>query len=172
MKKHITIIALALFSLATVFSGCKKDNNNDQPEQKQKYNVSYELDNVCEVVNPFNEDTIVFSMSPCFKANISYVEASGNTTKLTDVTLPWKKEIIVEAPFNASVQVELTFKEEELPDSVTVVKSGRLGIKKTEASSYYYNEDKRGNTFLKNKFLEHIVSQPIFLKYGFQQSIN
>ena len=171
MKKHITIIALAMLSLATVFSGCKK--SDDDKTESKKYNVRYELDSECKTVHPLTGDTIVFTLSTCFKANITYTDADGKAIELKDITLPWQKEIIVEAPFDASMQAELTFKEEELPDTLTVVKSGRIGFKKAEDSSFAY-EDGHGNygvTWQKDKFLNRIQENPNYLKFDYQHSL-
>ena len=174
MKKHIAIIALAMISLATVFSGCNKSDDKTEPTESKKYNVRYELDNESKTVHPLTGDTIVLTLSPCFKANVTYTDADGKTIELKDITLPWQKEITVEAPFDASLQVELTFgNEEDLPEEITVVKSGRIAYKKAQGSSFAYENGhgNYGSTWQKDKFLEKIARQPDYLKFDFQITI-
>lgn len=167
MKKHITIIALALISLATVFSGCKKDEP-DQPETKEKYTVRYELD------NEFDLGVSQATLSPCFKANISYKDVDGSTVELKDIILPWQKDITVEAPFDASVQAELTFNENELPESVVLVESGRIKVKKDKEGEEFFvpfGFGNGGSSMQKAIFIQCVQEQPDYLKFGGQHLI-
>ena len=166
MKKHITIIALALISLATVFSGCNKSDDNKT--ESKKYTVRYELDNKVDV------GTAQATLSPCFKANITYKDADGKTVELKDITLPWQKDITVEAPFDASVQAELTFNENELPESVVLVESGRIKVKKDKEGEEFFvpfGFGNNGSTMQKAIFLQRVQEQPDYLKFGGQHTI-
>lgn len=118
MKKHITTIALAMIAIAAAFTGCKKDNNNngnnDEPVvEKKEYKIHY------AVLKQYPKADSIIEFTPCFKANITYVEANGDTTKLTDVTLPWEKEITVEGPFKAYIKGNEYYDQSELPETVT-----------------------------------------------------
>ena len=172
MKKHITIIALAMLSLATAFSGCNK--SDDDKTESKKYNVRYELDNTAKSINPSTFEPVVYTLSPCFKANVTYTDADGKTVELKDITLPWQKEIIVEAPFDASVQAELTFNENELPESIVLVKSGRIEVKKDNEGEEFFVPFGFGDgasTMQKAKFLQNVQERPDYLKFGGQHSI-
>ena len=117
MKKHITIVALALIAFVIAFIGCKNDNNNngnnDEPVvEKKEFNIHY------AVLTQYPKADSIIEFTPCFKANITYVEANGDTTKLTDVTLPWEKEITVEGPFKAYIKGNKYYDQSELPETV------------------------------------------------------
>ncbi len=116
MKKHITIIAMALLSLAVVV-GCKKNNEHqDDPEPvvvKNEYKVHYAI----ETQETTADSTVAFT--PCFKANVTYLEANGDTVKLTNVSLPWSKDITVTAPFTAYINGNEFYDQSELPDIVS-----------------------------------------------------
>ena len=119
MKKHITIIALAMIAIAAAFTGCKKNENNnngnnDEPVvEKKEYKIHYAVD------TQYPKADSIIEFTPCFKANITYLEANGDTTKLTDVTLPWEKEITVEGPFKAYIKGNEYYDQSELPETVT-----------------------------------------------------
>lgn len=167
MKKHITIIALALISLATVFSSCKKDNNNNNNQPKQKYNVRYELNNVQEFTNPLTGEVTTYTLSPCFKASFSYTDANGQMEEMTNVTLPWSTEIIVEKPFTAKMAGSIVYEESELPeDDLTfgTLYSIRYKPVGTEVYSGGYN----GSTATtdKERFLQFMESHPDHLKFS------
>ena len=172
MKKHITIIALVMLSLATVFSGCKKDKDNQgQSETAKKYIVTYQLDNEDETMNPSTLEPIVFTLSPCFKANFTYVDANGQTVEMKDVVLPWKQEITVTAPFNAKMEGALTYNESELPDQVTYGVRGGISYKRIDGGGI--NLDVSGGFYSDSKesFIQHIASSPKRLKIDFSKSI-
>lgn len=117
MKKHVTIIAMALLSLAAVV-GCKKNNEHqDDPEPPVVVKNEYIIHYAIETQETKVDSTIVFT--PCFKANVTYLEANGDTVKLTDVSLPWSKDITVTAPFSAYIKGNEFYDQSELPDDVT-----------------------------------------------------
>ena len=165
MKKHITIIALALISLATVFSGCKKDEP-DQPETKEKYVVRYELSNIQQEVNPLTGDTITFTISPCFKANFTYTDANGQTKEMTNVALPWSEEITVEAPFNAKLEGSLNYEVSELPEEVTFGTIYGILYKPVEAEVFSGILSGRAGTTDKETFIQHMETHPDRLKFS------
>ena len=171
MKKHITIIALALISLATVFSGCKKDNNNDQPEQKQKYTVRYELNNVQEFTNPLTGEVTTFTISPCFKANFSYTDADGQMKEVTDVALPWSTEIVVEKPFTAKMEGSIDYEVSELPDEVTYGTLYGILYKPVEAQVFSGEILGQAGTTDKERFILYMGTHPDRLKFSQEFSI-
>ncbi len=171
MKKQITLIALALISLATVFSGCKKDNNNDQPEQKQKYSVRYELNNVQEFTNPLTGEVTTFTISPCFKANFSYTDADGQMKEMTNVALPWSTEIVVEKPFTAKMEGSIDYEESELPDEVTYGTLYGVRYKLVGSDLYSGAVDGSAATTDKERFLQFMESHPDRLKFSKEMNI-
>lgn len=174
MKKHITIIALALISLATVFSSCKKDNNNNNNnnnQPKQKYNVRYELNNVQEFTNPLTGEVTTYTLSPCFKASFSYTDANGQAKEITNVALPWSEEITVEAPFTAKIEGSLNYEESELPEEVTFGTIYGVLYKPVEAQVFSGETSGQAGTTDKERFLQLMESHPDHLKFSEEKNI-
>lgn len=170
MKRHITIIALAMLSLATTFSSCKKDNNQDQPEAK-KYIITYQLDNEFETINPSTFEPYVFTISPCFKANFTYLDANGQPVEMKDVELPWKTEITVTAPFTAKMEGALTYDESELPEEVTYGVRGGISYKRTDGSAFNIDVNGGLSQNSKERFLEIMGNHPERLKIDFTRKL-
>ncbi len=170
MKRHITIIALVMLSLAMTFSGCKKDNNEEQPEAK-KYIITYQLDNKFETINPSTLEPYVFTLSPCFKANFTYVDANGKSVEMKNVELPWKTEITVTAPFAAKMEGALTYNESELPEQVTYGVRGGISYKRTDGSAITADINGGFSQNPKEKFLEAIGNRPERLKIDFTKNL-
>lgn len=170
MKKHITIIALALILLATVFSGCKKDES-EKPETKEKYVVRYELSNIQQEVNPLTGDTITFTISPCFKANFTYTDGNGQAKEMKNVALPWSEEITVESPFTAKIEGSLNYEESELPEEVTFGTIYAILYKPVEAQVFSGEMSGQAGTTDKERFLQFMESHPDRLKFNKEFSI-
>ena len=105
-----------MFLLATLliggmmFTGCKKDttptptpSTPDTPSTPTTRKVVYTLDKTVIVA------LSSYQISPCFHYNFSYKDADGTMVEVNDPTLPWTKEINVNAPFEAkrSIYVNL-----------------------------------------------------------------
>ena len=166
MKKHISIIALALISLATVFSGCKKDEPEQPVVTKKKYVVRYELSNIQQMVHPLTGDTITFTISPCFKANFTYTDANGQTKEMTNVALPWSEEITVEAPFNAKIEGSLNYEVSELPEEVTFGTVYGIFYKRVEEQVFSGSFSGSAGTTDKERFIQHMETHPDRLKFS------
>lgn len=169
MKKHITIVVLALISLATVFSGCKKDN--DESDSKQKYIVRYELSNVQQEVYPLTGDTITFTISPCFKANFTYTDANGQAKEMTNVALPWSEEITLEASFTAKIEGSLNYEESELPEEVTFGAIYAILYKPIEAQVFSGEMSGQAGTTDKERFIQLMEAHPDRLNFSKEYSI-
>ena len=154
MKKHFTIIALALFTIAATFCGCKKDNDNngqqgggdDTPVESTTYVVKYVI----------SDKATLYTMSPCFKANFTYINEKGETVEESNITLPWETEIIVKAPFTAQIAGTLTYKEEELPETVYFGCCPSIMYKLTTAETFSTTGFGVIAKTTKQKFIENI----------------
>ena len=182
MKKHITIIALAMLSLATLFSGCKKDKDKpNQPEIKEKYVIRYEVKNE-RTFHGGDGSIFTYTLSPIFKVdNITYTDENGNSIEVKDVTLPWEKEITIESPFDASVGAELTFNPDDYLEEVNVVKYARIGVKKVGEDEFDFHEDDyfpfyeeyygSAITLPWERFMKRINENPDYLKFRSKATI-
>ena len=110
-NKHFLIIALFAI-IAMIFTGCKKNKDNDPapaptPDPGPTTTTVY-----YHVGNTYLGDT----GDPCFHFTFSYTEADGSTVTIEDATLPWYKTITVEAPFEATLEGNIYYNEDDMPD--------------------------------------------------------
>ena len=95
-----------------MLAGCKKDkqqSNEPEPTKPTTYTVSYKVLDV---------DLVGDTLSDCFKIDVTYTNAKGESVNLTDQKLPWIMSFEVENPFHAEMTGKFTYKEEELPEKV------------------------------------------------------
>jgi hypothetical protein len=107
----------------------------------------------------FNSETV--QISPGFRYNIKYVDATSKTVEVNDVTAPWTlPSFEVKPPFTARIEGTIVFNENELPDgpisfgaapNICVLKDGNQVI---------YDNDVTGHFTTKEKFLEYAASHP------------
>ena len=108
-----------LFMVSMMITGCDRDNPTPTPTPDptpDTHTVVYRIDNQ---VNGL-------TLSPCFKMNVTYTDASGHQVTENSVTLPWSKSVEIKLPFHAEMAGTLTYNEADLPD--TVVFGLRRGI--------------------------------------------
>ena len=102
-------------------------------------------------------------LSDCFKLNVTYTNAKGESVTETGVTLPWEKTIEVTSPFKAKMQGELVYNVDELPEKVTFGKCYGIGYYNNsslviEMVGAFSVDDKEG-------FLELLQHNPDRLKF-------
>lgn len=111
MKKLAFLIS-TLFVVALVGTGCNRDEPTPEPTPtSDTYTVVYKASNKLMFVTS--------TLSPCFKMNVTYTDANGQQVAENNVTLPWTKTVEIKRPFHAKFTGQLTYNEEELPETVT-----------------------------------------------------
>ena len=159
--KKVTFLFAALLIGGLLFTGCKKDPQPtptpDTPTTTTK--VVYKVDNT--IPN--------FTTSDCFKYTLTYVGADGNTVTVNDVSLPWTSpEITVKTlPFNAKIEGEAKFKEEELPDQVFFGEVPTIYVD----GSPIANGTEGIRTHSKAIFLDLLSKNPDMLKFSLSTTV-
>ena len=147
-----------MFLLATLLiggmmlTGCKKNPDNPTPTSKT-YKVVYMVANT--YVNTNGEE---ITMSPCFKLDVTYIGADGQSVTETNCTLPWEKTIEITRPFHAKMEGTFSFNEADLPDPVFYGR--RLGIGGYKDDSIYVSLSGSINPRPKAQFLETVTQDP------------
>lgn len=153
MKKVMFLIATVLIG-GMIFSGCKKDQPTPTPEPTPTTTkVLYKVDNTL--------GNLV--MSDCFKLNVTYTDAKGESVTENGVVLPWEKSVEVTSPFKAKMEGELVYDENDLPDQVVFGK--RYGIGNYSNGSLAIEMVGGFNSAQKENFLNLMQNNPDRLKF-------
>ena len=157
MKKVMFLLA-TLFIGGMMFSGCKKDTPTPTPTPGPTPTPT-----TTTVVYKVEKEFGNRVMSDCFKLNVTYTNAKGESVTETGVTLPWEKTIEVTSPFKAKMQGELVYNVDELPEKVTFGKCYGIGYYNNsslviEMVGAFSVDDKEG-------FLELLQHNPDRLKF-------
>lgn len=133
-----------------MLTGCKPDPDPEDPTTTT-HTVVYKIDD-----HTIFDDLVI---SPCFKVNVTYTDAKGQSVTENNATLPWTKSIEVTLPFHAKMNGTFTFNEADLPDQVIFGKCYGMGI---DGSM-----DLKGNmsSTSKQKFLEYLGEHPDYLSF-------
>lgn len=153
MKKVSFLLATLLIG-GMMFTGCKKTEPTPTPyptPAPANTTVVYKVDNT-------NGNLV---MSDCFKLNVTYTAANGESVTETGVTLPWSKSVEVTTPFKAKMQGEYVYNESELPDQV--VSGKRYGIGAHSMNIEMVGSISSGS---KESFLELMANNPDRLKFS------
>lgn len=150
--KKVTFLLATLIIGGMMFTGCKKADPTPEPEPTPaKHTVVYKIDDHAI----FDDLTI----SPCFKVNVTYTDANGQSVTESNATLPWTKSVEVTLPFHAKMVGTFTFNEADLPDQVIFGKCHGIGIDGSLDLSGNMSSAK------KNKFLEYLEGHPDYLSF-------
>lgn len=153
MKKLSYLFAALLFG-GLIFSGCSKDEEKPTPEPTPtETTIVYLISNVWEGI-----DGVVYTLSPCFHINFTYTDADGKQVEVNDATLPWEKSITVTSPFEAKLEGNFTYNEDELPEEVEFCKNIKINLPNAE--------EHEGTKNTKQKFIELVETHPEKLSFS------
>ncbi len=164
--KKVTFFLATLLIGGMMLTGCKKDPQPtpDTPAQTTK-TVVYTMDNVWK--DGLSSATL--TVSPYFHYTFKYKDANGTMVEVNDPTLPWTKEISVNAPFEAKLEGTVTYNENELPEEGLIV-FGTLGSIKSGADKTI--PQNAGQFHARQQFLDFISTHADRLNYSFTLSVN
>lgn len=154
MKKVSFLLATLLIG-GMMFTGCKKDQPTPEPTPTPK---------TITVVYKVDKTDGNLTISDCFKLNVTYTNAKGESVTENGVVLPWEKSIEVTSPFKAKMEGGLVYNEEELPDQVV---SGKLyGIGYYTGGSLSITMGGAISSAKKDNFLQLMDHNPDRLKFS------
>lgn len=159
MKKHlILILTICIGGLMAV--SCNRENGGSGSTTASNPTVQYKM------LDSYKLNGQEVQFTPGFSYNIKYVDATGKTVEVNNVTAPWTLPAFeVKCPFTAKIEGTILFNESDLPDGpitfgaapkICVLKDGKQVIYDDDVTSYF-------NT--KEKFLEYAASHPEKMKF-------
>lgn len=150
MKKVTYLLAILIIGSFMV-TGCKKAEPTPTPEKIEK--IEYKISNTD------GNHTI----SPCFKLDVTYLDANGQSVTETNITLPWSKTFEVSFPFHAKMEGTFSYNEAELPEEIVLGCSRGIGAY-TNGTLHIEMNDKYSSFHSKERFLNTIAEHPELLK--------
>lgn len=148
--KKVTFLLAALLIGGMMLTGCKKDNNSSSDSASKTIKVSYALENT------MTTQGVVSTTDDCFKFDVTYTGADGNSVEVKGVTLPWSIAAFdVKAPFNAKIEAKPVYNEADLPD---VFVYGANAVIYRDGKQEARKDDIYGVT--KTKFLQIVQERP------------
>ena len=157
MKKVMFMFATLLIG-GLMLMGCKKTEPTPTPTPDPEPTPTT-VSVVYQVVGEYQN----LVMSDCFKLNVTYADANGESVTETGVTLPWSKTIEVTAPFKAKMQGEFVYNVDELPEQVVFGK--RYGIGVYENNGFNVSMTGGFSTASKENFIELLEAHPDRLQF-------
>lgn len=125
--KKLTFLLVTLLIGGVMLTGCKKEEEKPTPEPTPtETTIVYSISNTYEGVSS------VDTLSPGLYFTFTYTDADGKEVKVENAELPWKKTITVTSPFEAKLEGEITYKEEELPEKVVLVRNIKINLPNAE----------------------------------------
>ena len=119
-KKSFLFIAL-FATIVMIFTCCKKKDDsaaNSTPEPTHgptTKTLYYTVSNY--------DMTSGHTGSDCFHFTFTYTEEDGSSVTVEDAELPWTKSITVTAPFEAKLEGQISYNEEDMPETVCFCKA-------------------------------------------------
>ena len=157
MKKAMFLLATVLIG-GMMLSGCKKPTPTPEPTPEPEPTPTTTI--VLYKVENTNGNLV---MSDCFKLNVTYTNANGESVTETGVVVPWSKSVDVTLPFHAKMEGELVYNENELPEHVVFGK--RYGIGTYFNGSLSIEMVGGFNSASKENFLNLMQDHPDRLKF-------
>lgn len=159
--KKLAFFMLALTIMGGIFTGCKKDKENNVEPTATEYTVGYVIWGA--------EET---GYSPCFKFNLAYTDANGQTVTKENVSGPWNATITVKAPFTGKIEGSIIFNENELPAEHIVFPNGVAATGYGKGANVGYSSLNIHSSVshvtykTKERFLQIVAENPDLLKFS------
>lgn len=158
--KNLRLLFATLLIGGMMLAGCERQDPEPtptpDPTPTSSY-VTYKVDN--------KQGNLV--LSDCFKLNVTYTDAEGQSVTENGVTVPWTKTIEVTTPFHAEMQGEFVYNEAELPETVVFGKRYGIGISSNGSGSMEMHGTLMSGS--KESFLNLMAEHPDRLQFTYEK---
>lgn len=171
MKRHLFILmAVCLGGLMAI--SCNRENGDDNDGSgtggNKKITIQYQMK------DHFTQNGQQLQISPYFHYNLKYVDATGKTVEVNNVSAPWTLPAFeVKAPFTAKIEGTIVYNESELPETGTIIIGAVPNIHYTEngvVKDRELNDAPVGQFSSKAQFLNFISTHPDRLTFTLEHT--
>jgi hypothetical protein len=171
MKRHLFILmAICLGGLMAI--SCDRENGDDNggsgTSGDKKITIQYQMK------DHFTQNGQQLQISPYFHYNLKYVDATGKTVEVNNVSAPWTLPAFeVKAPFTAKIEGTIVYNESELPETDTIIIGAVPNIHYTEngvVKDCELNDAPVGQFSSKAQFLNFISTHPDRLEFTLEHT--
>ena len=170
MKKFLFILTIVLVG-SLIATSCNRENSENGGSGtggNKKITVQYQMK------DSFTQNGQSLSISPCFHYNLKYVDATGKTVEVNNVSAPWTLPAFeVKAPFTAKIEGTIVYNESELPETGAIVIGAVPNIHYTEngvVKDHGLNNAPVGQFGSKEQFLSFIATHPERLTFTLEHT--
>lgn len=160
--KKLAFIMLAITFVGSILTGCKKSQNNDNPTStSNEYTVGYAI---------WGSEQAAYS--PCFKFNLAYTDANGQTVTKENVSGYWFTAITVKAPFTGKIEGTIIYNEDELPAEHIILPRNVASTGFGQGANVGFSSLNMHMEVLlttyktKERFLQRVAENPDLLKFS------
>ena len=112
------------------------------------------------------------TVSPCFHYNIKYVDATGKTVEVNNISAPWTLPVFdVKSPYTAKVEGTIVYNESDLPEEGPINFGAVPNIHvSANGKTYDYGDPIAGSFSSKQQFLDFIATHLDRLKFKVEKT--
>lgn len=169
MKKLLFILTI-VFVGGLIAASCNRENgeNGGSGTSGKKITVQYQMK------DSFTQNGQSLPITPCFHYNLKYIDATGKTVEVNNVSAPWTLPAFeVKAPFTAKIEGTIVYNESELPETGVIVIGAVPNIHTNEngvSKDYGPENTPTGQFNSKEQFLSFIASHPERLTFTLEHT--
>jgi len=170
MKKLLFILAMVCVG-GMIAVSCNRENGEEGgggTSGNKKIAIQYQMK------DSFMQSGQSYQLNPCFHYNLKYVDATGKTVEVKNVSAPWTLPVFdVKAPFTAKIEGTIVYNEADIPETGVIYFGAVPNIHTSEngvSKDYGPDNTPTGQFSSKEQFLSFIATHPERLTFTLEHT--
>ena len=171
MKRHLLfLLAICLGGLMAV--SCDRNNENGEGGGSGSGSSETKIAIQYQMKDSFTQTGGTATVSPCFHYNVKYVDATGKTVEVNNISAPWTLPVFdVKSPYTAKIEGTIVYNESDLPEEGPINFGAVPNIHvSANGKTYDYGDPITGTFSSKQQFLDFIATHPDRLKFKVEKT--